>query len=213
VRDRLLGLAGVALAGSAAVWAVVGGTAAPVGTLAVVGLVFTLADAVVWRAAGDSGPDLAVPDGRRLPPPPFGVLVVAAAALGTIAGLATGALLVAAAVALVGAIALAVMMRPRDGAVIPVRTVNTARRLRAFVQAHGAETGQAAEGYLATVGESGGRLLVLAPDGAWADVLLGNDVAEVTSLARITLCDPDDPATGRRLRIGPGLWARMTDSW
>jgi hypothetical protein len=213
VRDRLLGLAGVALASGAAVWALVGGTAAPAGTLAVIGVVFTLADAVVWRTAGDSRPDLDVPAGRRLPPPPVGVLVVGAATLGVIAGLAAGALPVAVAVALVGAIALAGMLRPRDEAVIPVRTVNTAQRLRAFVRAHGAETGQAADGYLATVGESGARLLVLAPDGAWADVMLGDDAAEVTSLARITLRDPVDPANGQRLRIGPGLWARMTDSW
>ena len=212
MRDRLLGLAGVAIVGGATVWAVAGGAPAPVGTLVVIGVVFALADAAIWRAA-DNGADLDVPAGRRLPPQPSGVLVVAAAGLGVAAALVARAGPVAVAAGLVGAAALLGMVRPRGDAVLPAGSVSTARRLRAFVRAHGVEEGQPAEGYLTTVGEPGTRLLVVAPDGAWADAMLGEDAEAVTHLARITLREPGDLATGQRLRIGPGLWARMTDSW
>jgi hypothetical protein len=43
--------------------------------------------------------------------------------------------------------------------------------------------------------------------------MLGDDARAVTGLARITLREPGAPLTGRQLRIGPGLWERMTDSW
>jgi hypothetical protein len=213
VRERLLGLTGVAIVAGAVLWAVAGGATTPVITLVVIGVVFALADAAVWRTPGDDVADLDVPPGRRLPPPPRGMLVLAAAMLGLLAALVAGAVPLAAAVGLVGVVALAQLVRPRDDAVLPTRTVNTALRLRAFVRAHGVDQGQPADGYLTAVGEPGTRLLVVAPDGAWADAMLGDDAAAVIGLARITLHEPGDLATGQRLRIGPGLWARMTDSW
>jgi hypothetical protein len=213
VQDRLLGFAGVAIVGGAAIWALAGGAAAPVVTLVVIGLVFALADAAVWRTTGDERADLDVPAGHRLPPAPRGVLVLTAAAIGVVAALATDVVLAAAAFGLVGAAALAGLSRARGDAVLPARTVRTARRLRSFVRAHGVEKGQPAEGYLVPVGEPGARLLVLAPDGAWADAMIGDDAATVTGLARIVLRQPADPAAGQRLLIGPGLWTRMTESW
>ena len=213
MRERLLGLAGVAIAGGGVLWAVMGGGPAPVGTLVVIGVVFALADAFVWRAAGKDESDLDVPAGRRLPPPPWSALVLVAAVLGVIGAVVTGVVPVAVAVGLVCAAALAVLLRPQDDAVLRTSTAQTARRLRAFARAHGVEKGQPAEGYLTTLGEPGARLLVIAPDGAWADVMLGDDAVTVIRLARITLREPDDPATGRKVRIGPGLWTRMTDSW
>jgi hypothetical protein len=213
VWERLLGFAGIAMVAAAVFWAVAGGATAPVITLVVIGMVFALADAAVWRTPGDDVADLDVPPGRRLPPPPRGMLVLAAAALGVLAALAVGVVPLAAVAALIGVVAFAQLVRPRGDAVLLTRTVNTARRLRAFVRAHGVDKGQSADGYLTAVGESGSRLLVVAPDGAWADAMLGDDAAAVIGLARITLREPGDPLTGRKLRIGPGLWERMTDSW
>lgn len=213
VRDRLLGLAGVAFAAGGMLWAFAGGAAAPVGTLVVIGVVFALADAFVWRATSEDEADLDVPTGRRLPPSPWSVLVLVAAGLGVIGALVTGVVPVAVAAGLVGAAAVVVLVRPRDDVALRPGTVQTARRLRAFVRAHGVEKGQPAEGYLTTLGEPGARLLVIAPDGAWADVMVGDDAATVTGLARITLREPDDPVMGQKVRIGPGLWTRMTDSW
>jgi hypothetical protein len=213
VRDRLLGLTGVAIAGCGTIWAFAGGAPAPVGTLVIIGVVFALADAFVWRAVSRNESDLDVPAGRRLPPPPWSVLVLVAAGLGVIGLLITGAVPVAVAVGVIGVAAVVMLLRPRDDAVLPTSTVQTARRLRAFVQAHGIERGQPAEGYVTALGAPGTRLLVVAPDGAWADVMLGDDASTVTGLARITLREPEDPAIGQKVRIGPGLWTRMTESW
>jgi hypothetical protein len=212
VLERLLGLAGVAIVCVAALWAAADGAAAPVGTLVGIGVVFALADAAVWRAADDDV-DLDVPPGRRQPPRPRSALVLAAAGLGLVAALVANAVPVAIATGLVGGAALFGRYRPRGESVLPARTVNTACRLRAFLRAHGVEDGQPADGYLTTLGEPGTRLVVVAPDGAWADAMLDQDAETVATLARITLREPSDPATGQRLRIGAGLWTRMTQSW
>jgi hypothetical protein len=81
------------------------------------------------------------------------------------------------------------------------------------VRAHGVEEGQQAQGYLTSLGTPGARLLVVAPDGAWTDVMLGDDALEVAALARIELREPDDPLVAQRIRIGARSWTRMTDSW
>jgi hypothetical protein len=213
VRDRLLGVAGVVIVSGAALWAAAGGSAAPVSTLVVIGVVFALADAAVWRVASDEVADLDVPPGQRLPRPPWTALVIIAAGIGAVGALAADVIPVAVGAGVVALAALAVLARPQGKSVLPARTAHTARRIRAFVRAHGLESGQPAEGYLTAVGESGSRLLVIAPDGAWADVMVGDDADAVTALARITLRQPDDPTTGHQLRIGPRLWSRMTDSW
>jgi hypothetical protein len=213
VRDRVLGVAGVAAAFGATLWALAGGPAAAVGTLVVIGMVFAAADAAVWHSTGNTtSVDLDVPAGRRLPPPPWTVLVAATAVLGVVAAAVGDAVPVAVGAGLVGVAALRVLLR-RPSDLLPVRTVATARRLRVFVRAHGVDSGHRGEGYLAAVGEPGTRLLVVAPDGTWADVMLGSDAADVAALAGIDLRDPNDPATGRRLRIDSALWARMTESW
>src|SRR5215207_5596781 len=111
MRDRLLGFAGVAIAGGAGVLALAGGAAVSISTLIVIGLVFALADAAVWRAAADQRADLAVPAGRRLPPPPRGVLVLAAAAIGMVAAVTVDAVPVAVVVALLNDAALAGLSR------------------------------------------------------------------------------------------------------
>jgi hypothetical protein len=211
VQDRLLGFAGVVIVGGAVIWAVAGGATTPVVTLVVIGVVFALADAVVWRQA--VGGDLDIPAGQRLPAPPRGLLVLGSSALAVVAARVVDAVLVAGVVGALGVLALGTLARPGGDDVLPSRTVGTARRLRRFVRGHGVEHGQPAAGYLTTTGEPGARLLVVAPDGAWADAVVGDDATTVTRLARITLQGPDDPAIGQRLRIGPRLWTRMTDSW
>ena len=212
MRDRLLGVAGVAVVAGAAAWAFAGAASAPIVTLVVIGLVLTLADAALWRATGD-GSDLDVPPGRQLPDQPWGALVVVAAAVGVMATFTVRAGPAAVVTALVGAAALAGSFHRPGGRTLANGQVRTARRLRAFARAHGLEAGQHVEGYLTALGEPGARLLVVAPDGAWADVMLGEDAAEVAALARVELRRPDDSVAAQRLRIGPRSWTRMTDSW
>ncbi|HZB39732.1 MAG TPA: hypothetical protein VE487_02130, partial [Ilumatobacter sp.] len=85
------------------------------------------------RQLADDDVDLDVPPGRRLPPRPRSALVLAAAGLGLVAALVANAVPVAIATGLVGGAALFGRYRSRGESVLPARTVNTARRLRAFL--------------------------------------------------------------------------------
>lgn len=211
VRERVVGLAGLLVVAVALGWALAGGGAVIVGALVVIGLALTVADAVTWRGADL---DLAVPEGERLPAVPWGFVVGPAGALGLVAALVAGALVIAvlAAAAAVASLPGAVARLPRTP--LPYRAAAQARRLRQFVQAHGAAEGQPVAGYVAPVGESGSRLFVFAPDGAWGDVMLRPDESEsVVALARIDLAEATDPDAGRKLQIGPQLWETMNRSW
>ena len=85
MRARLLGLAGVAVAARGHGVGLRRGAGAPVVTLVLIGVVLALADAVVWRAAGD-GSDLDIPvRTAALPPQPWGALVAVTAAIGLVA--------------------------------------------------------------------------------------------------------------------------------
>ncbi|HMG30361.1 MAG TPA: hypothetical protein VK585_09605 [Jiangellaceae bacterium] len=216
--QRLLGIAGVAVVLGAGGWALAGGSAAPVVTLVVIGVVLTAADAVVWRAAagtdGSGGSDLAVPAGRRLPPPSWGLLVGVAAALGLGASIVVGAPLAAVGAALVLAATGAGFVQRAPEQQVRGRTAWTARRLRSFARAHGAGPGEPVGGYATPVGESGVRMFVVAPDGRWADAMVGaGEVAEIAGLARVDLSDPADPAVAQRVRVDLDLWTAMARSW
>ncbi|MGH8774680.1 MAG: hypothetical protein ACRDWI_05735 [Jiangellaceae bacterium] len=216
--DRLLGLGGVAVVLGSAVWASAGGPTAPVVTVVVIGVVLTGADALVWRAAdsaeGASRHDLAVPEGRRIAGPPWGALVAAALLLGFVAAVLTGAPALAVGSVCLLAATLAGAIRPVRQEQLAPRIVSAARRLRRFARRHGTGQAEHVDGYVTTVGESGARLVVVAPDGSWADLMLtGDDAAVVAVLARVALRDPTDAAAGRGLRTGRQEWARMARSW
>ena len=213
VRDRLLGLSGVAVVLGAAIGAWAGASTAPVVTLVAIGLVLTAADALVWAAAGSVGePDLAVPDRSRLVQPRWGTLLAVAAALGVAGTVRAGSAVAAVAAGVVLGVAVSSMRPPRSD--VPAHLVSTARRLRRFARAHGTPRGEAADGYLTPVGESGARLVVVAPDGAWADAMVAfGDVAAIAGLARIEVRDRNDPGAAQGLRIGRTTWEQMARSW
>jgi len=214
VRDRVLGLCGVAVVLGAALWALAGGPTASVVTLVVIGLVLAAADALVWRATGPGQNDLTPPEGRRLAGPPWGLLVGPAAALGLGASVVVGAPFAAVGIGLVLAGTLLGVARPAPEAQLPAHIVSTARRLRAFARAHGARRAEPVDGYLTPVGESGTRLLVIAPDGEWAEAMVsGGDAEVIAGLARIELREPTESAAAKRLRIDQADWAQMTRSW
>jgi hypothetical protein len=213
VGDRLLGLSGVAVVLGAAIWAWAGGSKAPVVTLVVIGLVFTAADALVWATAGGAGqPDLAVPEHSRLVQPRWGTLVALAAALGIAGTVRAGSAVAAVGAGVVLGVAVSSMRPPRSD--VPAHVISTARRLRRFARAHGAPRGEAADGFVTPVGESGARLVVVAPDGAWADAMVAvGDVADIAGLARIEVRDRNDPGAARGMRIGRTTWEQMARSW
>jgi hypothetical protein len=213
VGDRLLGLSGVAVVLGAAVWAWAGGSAAPVATLVAIGLVLTAADALVWATVGSAGePDLAVPERSRLAQPRWGTLVALAAALGVAGTVRAGSAATAVGAGVVLGVAVSSMRPPRSE--LPAHVVSIARRLRRFARAHGTPRGEAADGYVTPVGESGARLVVVAPDGAWADAMVAvGDVAAIAGLARIEVRDRNDPGAARGMRIGRTTWEQMARSW
>lgn len=217
MRDRLLGLGGFGVVSGATVWAVAGGPTAAIVTLVAIGLVLTAADALVWRATtsgGPGAPDLAVPNGRRAAGPSWGSLLVPAAVLGSTATVVAGSAVAAVGCGLLVVTAGIGSFRPPGKRDLPRRIVAPAQRMRAFARAHGAGHGQPVDGYLTPTGESGARLLVVAPDGAWADAMVRvGDVGVIAELARIELREPTDPVATKRLRIGVDHWARMTRSW
>jgi hypothetical protein len=207
----MISLTGLFVVAIAVVLALAGGGAVVVGALVVVGLIFTVADAVQWRSVDY---DLAVPEGERLPSVPWGFLVGPAGGLGVVAALVAGALPVAvvAGVAALAAVPGALSRLPATP--LPYRVAANARRIRRFARDHGVAEGSPVPGYLVPVGESGARLFVLAPDGAWGELMLRPDEPDgVVRLARIELAEPTDPNAGRKLQIGPSLWELMNRSW
>jgi hypothetical protein len=218
VSRRLLGLCGAGVVLGAVIWAVAGGPAAPVVTLVVIGTVLAAADAVVWNAEagpdGSGGTDLAVPAGRRIAPPPWGLTVGAVAGLGVCASFLAGAPWASAAFALVLVVCGAALLRPPPERELPARVVSTARRLRSFACAHGVRPGEPVGGYVTPVGESGVRMFVVAPDGRWADAMVSAaEAAQIAQLARVDLNDPADSTTGQRVRVDDDLWTAMARSW
>lgn len=212
VRNRTIGAAGLAAVAVALVSAVADGGRDLVTALVVVGLVVVAADVVSWRSAV-FGVDLAVPEGRALPAPAWGWVVGPAAVVGLLACVIAGSV---AGGVIAGAVLIGTLVGPlraKPAASLPRSATEVARGLRSFVRAHGAAEGDEVPGYLSPLGDPGTRLVVAAPDGAWADALVGADAALVAELARVALAEPVAAEAGRLVRIDRPFWEQMAASW
>lgn len=211
MRDRVLGLTGLLVIVVAVVWVVAGGPSTPAVVLTAVGLVLVVMDALIWRR---TGPGLAAPEGMVLPSAPWGLLVGPAGALGLAVSIMAGAPAIAVASGLALVASLPGLVRRFPSGAVPWRTASYARRVREFAESHGAERGAAVTGYSAPVGEGGTRLVVIAPDGEWADIVVPvDDAATVAQLAEVELTAPTDSSAGGQLRIGAPFWEAMIRSW
>jgi hypothetical protein len=211
VGDRVLGIVGLVTLGGTVVWAIVGGDAEPVGALLIIGLGLVVVDAVIWRFAARS---LDVPDGVSLPSPPWGLSVGPAGAVGLVAAVILGVplLAVVCAIAVVAALPGLYARFPADA--VPLRVVGHARRVRRFAEAHGVSRDDPIPGYVTPVGEGGARFVVVAPDRAWAALMVNQDEAElVARLAQVELRDRTSPDVGRTLATGRRYWETMNQSW
>jgi hypothetical protein len=209
--DRVLGIVGLVTLGGTVVWAIAGGDPEPVGALLIIGLGVVIADAVVWRFA-DRGLD--APARVTLPSPPWGLLVGPAGGLGLAAAVLIGVplLAVVSAIALVAALP-GLYARFPAGAV-PLRVVRHAQRVRRFAETHGVSRGQPIPGYVTPLGAGGARFVVVAPDRAWAGLVVHQDEAElVAKLASVELRDRKSPELGRQLATGRRYWETMIQSW
>ena len=158
--------------------------------------------------------DRAVSENERLPAVPWGLVVGPAGAIGLVAALVAGSAAVAVLAGAAAVAALPGMFARPPATEVTYRMAGHARRIRVFVRSHGAADGESVPGYASPVGSLGARLVVLAPDGAWGEVMVRPDEVEaVTRLARVGLVDEHDPTIARRLTIGPPLWMLMNRSW
>jgi hypothetical protein len=177
----------------------------------VIGLGSVIADAIVWRFAER---DLDVPGDATLPSAPWGLVVGPAGALGLATAVFLGVPLLAVACAIALIAALPGLYTRFPAGALPSRVVADAGRVRWFAEAHGVSRGETVGGYVAPVGESGARLVVVAPDSAWASLMIRQrDVDLVARLARVQLRDRTSPQAGRDLATGGRYWATMNKSW
>ena len=211
MRDRVLSAVGLVTLAGALVWALAGGDADPVGSLVVIGLGSVIADAIVWRFAER---DLDVPGEVTLPSAPWGLVVGPAGALGLATAVILGVPLLAMACAMAFIATLPGLYTRFPAGALPLRVVADAGRVLRFAEAHGVSRGGTVAGYVAPVGESGARLVVVAPDSSWASLMIGQrDVDLVAHLARVELRDRASPEAGRDLATGRQYWATMNKSW
>lgn len=81
-----------------------------------------------------------------------------------------------------------------------------ARRIHAFEKAHGA-----AEANIAYIGARGARIVLVAEDGAWGDLVAPTyaEATAATARAGVTVHDSFDGALAAKVRTGPYEWSRM----
>lgn len=166
---------------------------------------------------------LDVADGERLPSPHWaspvllvGLSDVAGGLWSSVPMAVVGIVLVA-----VGLVALGLdtQRQPVDDR-LDRRTVVAARRALEFARAHGGVGAPAGEegahavpvqGVVEHLGRGAARLVVVAPDGAYGDVVV-RDVEQahrVAALARIELQEEFSRELGAAVKVGPYEWERM----
>lgn len=87
------------------------------------------------------------------------------------------------------------------------RTARLAKRITAFASAHGG----GAQGQISYLGQRGARIVLVAEDGTWGDLVApSRELAErAAERAGITLREKFDGEMAERVRTGPYEWARM----
>ncbi|GAB2603853.1 hypothetical protein GCM10027168_41010 [Streptomyces capparidis] len=100
----------------------------------------------------------------------------------------------------------------RDGAArAERRAARRAEKLARAARRFAAEHGGSAEGTLEYLGQRGTRIVLVAADGAWGDLIAPDQgtARRAAELAGITVRDALDGETAARLRTGPYEWKRM----
>ncbi|AXK33004.1 hypothetical protein DVA86_10440 [Streptomyces armeniacus] len=87
------------------------------------------------------------------------------------------------------------------------RTARLAKRISAFAASHGGS----ADGQIAYLGQRGVRLVLVAQDGTWGDLVAPSRTQAEQAAARagITLHDTFDGELAEKVHTGPYEWSRM----
>ncbi|MET7638997.1 hypothetical protein [Streptomyces sp. NPDC005438] len=90
------------------------------------------------------------------------------------------------------------------------RTSKLARQIESFAKSHGGSV----EGQIAYIGERGARVVLVAENGDWGDLVApSQEVAEqAVERSGITVHEKFDGALADRVRTGPYEWTRMAGS-
>lgn len=101
----------------------------------------------------------------------------------------------------------AAVTTPSGGGRDERRTARLAKRITAFASTHGG----GAEGQIAYLGQRGARIVLVAEDGTWGDLVApSRELAErAATRAGITLHEKFDGALAEKVRTGPYEWSRM----
>lgn len=240
-RERPLTGVGLAAVVAALVWALAvgggavgggaagagAGAAAPVSTLAGIGLVLVVADAVLGVLEARTGLGLDVPAGVAVPAPRWWWPLSLAAATALTAGVLAAApvALVTGGLSLVLAAAGAAAGARSAPDRLDRRVVRAALEVRAFAERQGMGPDERLTGFAVPLGARWTRLVVVGRDGTWGDVVVpaadppapapaaapapAPAAAMVATLARVDLAPAGDPGPALTLRTGPSAWAAM----
>ncbi|MEW2520614.1 hypothetical protein [Actinacidiphila alni] len=91
------------------------------------------------------------------------------------------------------------------------REARTIARLARRIDAFGRKHGGPAEANVAYIGRRGARIVLVAPDGAWGDVVAPSLAAAEAAVAKagVTVHEDFDGDFAAKVRTGPYEWSRM----
>ncbi|MER5969906.1 hypothetical protein ABT112_09235 [Streptomyces sp. NPDC002055] len=87
------------------------------------------------------------------------------------------------------------------------RAARLAKQIKAFAKSHGGSV----EGQLAYIGQKGTRIVLVAEDGTWGDLVAPTHAVaqQAAERAGITLHESFDGDFAAKVRTGPYEWSRM----
>jgi hypothetical protein len=183
----------------------------------VVGLIAAV-DAVALFVLAERQPDGLRTAGRGLPAPMWWPPLLAAGLVALVGGIWTSALVaisggVVVVVAVVGAVG-QLIPRNRAGKPNDRRTVRTARQIVGFGRRHSVQGRSTVLAAIEPLGEDPVRLVLVAPDGAFGDLVVTDEATAraALALAGADVQDASSRELGARIRTGPYEWVRMAGS-
>jgi hypothetical protein len=185
--------------------------------LLVVGLVAAV-DAVALFVLAERQPDGLRIGGQALPVPMWWPPLLAAGLVTLVGGLWSSVLLAIAGGVVVLIAAGGAVLQLRAGAREPGpddrRTIRAARQILGFGRRHAAPGRSTVSAGLESLGENRVRLVLVAPDGTFGDLVV-KDEATARAAAALAGADVQDVSSrefGARIRTGPYEWVRMAGS-
>lgn len=201
-------------------WAFVSRNSADTTTPALVLVVGVVAavDAVALFVLAERQPDGLRAGGQALPAPTWWPPLLVAGLVAVVGGLwiSVPVAILGVVVVVAAAVGAVRQLLPKDRVPGPPdrRTVRTARQILGFGRRHSAPGRSTVSAGIEPLGENRVRLVLVAPDGAFGDLVVTDEATARAALA-LAGADVEDAASrelGTRIRTGPYEWVRMAGS-